>query len=113
MFWLLHVESGEPVFAAGMDISAARAGWDCSFLPKHFQCCWACVFHTVPLNISNSQTALKEKKKTLIIFWNKSAARMLKKGHVGLILLTLVRFTESASLLSYLHLTVVFLSECA
>lgn len=62
MFWLLLVESGEPVGAAGMDISAARVGWDCSFLPKHFRYCWASVFHTVPLNIRNSQTALKKIK---------------------------------------------------
>lgn len=62
-----------------------------------------CVFHTVPLNISNSPKEKERGKKALIIFWKKSAPQKKQEGQVGLMLLTLVRFTGSVSLLSYLH----------
>lgn len=61
----------------------------------------------IPLNMSNSQTALKKRKgkKALNHILEQTCCSDVKKheGQVALMLLTLVRVTGSASCLSYLH----------
>lgn len=70
-------------------------------LAQALQMLLACVLHSVLLNINKSQIALKKRgKKTPNHILEQICCSKKHEGHVGLMLLTLVRFTGSASLLS-------------
>lgn len=63
----------------------------------------ACVFHTVPLNISNSPKEKERREKSPHHILEEICSSKKQEGQVELMLLTVVRFTGSVSLLSYLH----------
>lgn len=114
MFWLLHAELGEPVVAAGMDVSAAKVGWDCSFLPQALQMLLGLCLPNDSFKYWQQLDSPKEKgKKPLTIFWNKPAARMLKTWRSGCINVTDpgqgYKECLTPELLAW---TVVFLSVC-
>lgn len=101
MFWLLHAELGEPCSCCWNGHFSCQSWMGPFLLAQALQMLLACVFHSVPLNINDSPKEKGGGNPHHIL--EQICCSKKHEGQVGLMLLTLVRFTESASLLSYSH----------